>query len=178
MKETIQKTKEYLDYLEEHYNNVQEAWAILQKTGDGKPFAFLYDDAKFWALDKMVKEHDFSKLSNEEFVPYRKYFYPTENEKKEENPLFSQREIEFDSAWENHKKNNDHHWENWTKDKGMCLELCVVHNVLDWMAMGMKFNDTARDFYEKQKAKGKIEIPKWAEELMYEIFNAVYGPKK
>ena len=27
MQELIQKTREYLDYVERHYNNVQKAWA-------------------------------------------------------------------------------------------------------------------------------------------------------
>ena len=30
MEEEIKKTKEYLDYLQEHYDNVQKAWDIIQ----------------------------------------------------------------------------------------------------------------------------------------------------
>ena len=44
--------------------------------------------------------------------------------------------------------------------------------VLDWMAMGYKFGDTAQEYYEKNKEK--IELPDWAIEFIYEIFRRVY----
>ena len=43
--EIIQKTREYLDYLEEHYNNVQKAWKIIQDKCKDMPF--IYDDFQF-----------------------------------------------------------------------------------------------------------------------------------
>ena len=45
-------------------------------------------------------------------------------------------------------------------------------NVVDWVAMGIKFNDTAKSYYEKNKHE--IELPDWAIELMYEIFDCIY----
>ena len=36
MQELIQKTREYLDYVERHYNNVQKAWAELNEKCKGK----------------------------------------------------------------------------------------------------------------------------------------------
>lgn len=171
MIETINKTREYLNYLEEHYNNVQEAWKIIQNkcNGKGKLFPFLYDDFKFYILDKMIKEHDISKLSQEEFIPYRKSFFATESEDKEAAGKG------FEKAWQHHKKENTHHWENWTNSNNgdIYQELDLIHNICDWMAMGIKFNDTAREFYKKNK--DKIKIPEWAEKLMFEIFDCVYG---
>ena len=72
------------------------------------------------------------------------------------------------------QKKYEHHWENWAeKEGGILSSLPVVHNVCDWMAMGTKFNDTAKEYYEKNKEK--MKIPKWAESVMYEIFECVYG---
>ena len=171
MIEQIKKTREYLDYLEEHYNNVQEAWKLIKEKC--KDMNFIYDDFKYWSLEESIKNHDESKLSVEEFVPYRKFFHPINKEEKDKKA--------FDAAWENHKKMNRHHWENWTqidkreKDKKgiiSTVELDVVENVVDWVAMSIKFGGTAQEFYEKNKKE--IKIPEWAEKFMYAIFSRIY----
>lgn len=48
-----------------------------------------------------------------------------------------------------------------------------VHMILDWMAMGMKFGDTAQQYYESNKSR--IHLPEYAEEFMYEIFSRING---
>ena len=103
MKELIQKTREYLDYIEEHYDNVQKAWALLQDKC--RDFDFVSDEQLFAVIDEKIKHHDESKLSAEEFTQYRQKFYPTSYETKNKKL--------FDRAWEHHKRYNDHHWQNW-----------------------------------------------------------------
>ena len=172
MIEEIKKTREYLDYLEGHYLNVQKSWDIIQEKCQDKTFDFLCDDFKYFTLDADIKAHDRSKLSTAEFVPYRRKFYPTDFEKENHKDIIDGC---FKEAWEHHKLNNNHHWEHWTKyanpghypnDTGY-----VIHNLCDWMAMGMKFGDTAESYYEKNK--DTIQIPKWAEEFMWEIFGCL-----
>ena len=51
-------------------------------------------------------------------------------------------------------------------------ELSLIHNIVDWVAMGFEFDDTAKDYYEKNK--DKIQLPDWAIKLMYEIFDCIY----
>lgn len=165
MKEKIYKFREYLDYIEEHYENVQKSWKLLQEKC--KHMNFIYDDSLFFELDAAIKAHDLSKLSSSEFTQYRQFFFPCKNEVK--NKLL------FNEAWEHHKINNDHHWQMWTEDdygSNSKRELALVHNVVDWMAMGLKFGDTAKDYYEKNKEN--IHFPEWAIELMYEIFDLIY----
>ena len=91
-----------------------------------------------------VTVHDKSKFSEEEFEPYRKNFFPINVEEKENN------KEDFEKAWEHHWKNNDHHWQAREKTKtlnrGACWEM-----ILDWMAMGMKFNDKCWEYYEQHK---------------------------
>lgn len=162
MIDKIRETRKYLDYLEEHYNNVQKAWELLQDKC--KDMFFISDDYTYIVLDKCIKEHDESKLSAEEFVQYRMYFFPV-NEKEKENAC-------FDDAWENHKKLNSHHWEHWTKQsKHTYSEIFLIHNIIDWVAMGFKFGDTAQSYYEKNKKE--IQFPDWAEKLAYEIFERI-----
>ena len=43
--------------------------------------------------------------------------------------------------------------------------------VLDWMAMGYHFKNTAKSYYEKNKSK--INLPPWADEFVNEIFDAL-----
>lgn len=166
MKEKIQKFRDYLDYVERHYDNVQKAWKVLQEQcGDMR---FIYDDYVFNCIDSNVKNHDLSKLSQEEFTQYQQFFYPTTDEVKSKDLM--------KTAWNNHLQKNPHHWQHWTcKTYGNPYEceIYFIENIIDWMAMGYEFNDTAKDYYEKNKAE--IILPKWCVELMYKIFDKVYS---
>lgn len=168
MLEIIKKTREYIDYIEEHYLNVQKAWEIIQDKCKG--MRFLQDDFVFFGLDTAVKKHDISKFTKEEFIPYRDKFFPVEgivvNSKS------------FELAWEHHKEKNDHHWQTWTelvKDEttlaATYADIYIVHMIVDWVAMGMKFGDTAEQYYETNK--DNINIPKKYEKFMYEIFEKI-----
>jgi len=167
MLETIQKTRAYLAYIEEHYDSVQTAWNHLQKVC--KDMEFVTDPVVYRILDSRVKLHDLSKLSVEEFVPYRRKFFPTEWEEGEKiSPKV------FNAAWEHHKEHNRHHWQTWTKiDSNDSYEwkMGCVHMILDWMAMSYKFGGTAQKYYEDNKRK--IKLPDYAVKFMYEIFERI-----
>lgn len=160
----IQATRQYLDYVERHILNVQKAWDLIQEKCKGKGFKFLYDDCYWYAINADVKHHDRSKLSAAEFTQYRQWFFPVEGEQKDYEL--------FNAAWEHHKANNDHHWQNWTQKKSYDDEVFVVMMVIDWVAMGFEFGDTAQEYYEKNK--DKIDLPEWAVKFMYEIFECIY----
>lgn len=163
MIELIKKTREYLDYLEEHYNNVQSAWRILQS--ECKDMRFISDDYYFGMINMDVLNHDKSKLSAEEFTQYRQFFFTADSEKKDK--------ALFNSAWEHHKLNNMHHWQTWSASElhYSFWEMAIVHNVIDWMAMGMKFGDSAKSYYEANK--DEIDLPDNAIAFMYEIFDRI-----
>ena len=149
----IKKSREYLDYVDEHIENVRQAFGELTKLCDG--MWWVGDDYAWHTLRRQVIEHDISKLSKEEFVQYRDSFYPICDEDKNNSC--------FDEAWENHKRKNKHHHES-LKDL-----LDVVHMVVDWTAMGYKFGDTAREYYEKNKEK--ISLSTEQKQTMFEIFD-------
>ena len=162
--ELIDKTREYLDYIENHVVNVARAWNELQ--AKCKDLRFIYDDYVFHSIDSAVQEHDLSKLSEEEFIEYRRCFYPCGDEPK----------MKLGKSWEHHKEHNPHHWENWTADETVYLnpfewEVHCVHMVVDWMAMGYHFNDTAQEYYEKHK--DNIKLPDHVVSLIYEIFEKI-----
>ena len=165
--QVIQKQREYLDYIERHYRNVQRAWQIVQERCKDMPL--IANDASFHALDDAIRRHDFSKLSPEEFEPYRRQFYPTPHEDGGLNRPFK-------AAWEHHQKHNAHHWQNWTRatyapPRGW-IDPCL-HMIIDWIAMAYELGGTARTYFEENKEK--IPIPWYAMDFMNEIFDRVYG---
>jgi len=166
VKAKIAKTREYLDYFERHYDNVQMAWALINEKCQNKGFRFMSDDFVWYTIDSDVKLHDESKLSEYEFTQYRNWFFPADNEIKDERGYLS--------AWEHHKRNNAHHWQNWTETQSAnpYADAYLVMNIVDWVAMGFEFGDTAKSYYEKNQAK--IELPQWAIALMYKIFDCIY----
>ena len=166
MIDKINKFREYLDYIEEHYNNVQKAWKLINKKCKKSGLRFMYDDFVWHLIDSEIKIHDESKLSEKEFTQYRKHFFPCEGEVKNKES--------FASAWEHHKLQNDHHWQTWVeKYKNFpYADAYLVMNIVDWVAMGFKNEETAKNYYEKNK--DNINLPEWAVELMYKIFDYIY----
>ena len=171
MKDALNSIRKYCDYVEDHIDNVNKAWKLVQdKCQD---LDFMKDQDMVTILHSAIKKHDFTKLSQAEFLPYVMRFYPSEVLKEANSRDCSL----FELAWEHHKLFNFHHWQTWTKFKNIKTQkLNCIHMVIDWVAMGFKFNDTAREYYEKNK--NEIELPDWAEKLCYEIFDKVYGEKK
>ena len=151
----IETSRKYLDYLEEHINNVEKAYyEVITKC---KNHPLLKDKVFYNTLLNDVMNHDLSKFSKEEFTQYRDYFYPIGDKL---SPLV---EKEFKLAWGNHLKNNSHHHETLKNN------VDVMHMVIDWTAMSYKFGDTAQKYYESNK--DTIKLSRENEELLYEIFN-------
>lgn len=163
---TIDKTQAYLDYVENHIRNVEKAWEVIKVAC--KDMEFITDDKMFEKLNEEVGLHDISKMSEKEFVQYRKNFYPVEDSEKS-------KEL-FDAAWENHKKENPHHWQNWvekakTSDDPNEWKINCVHMIIDWMAMGYNFGDTAESYYEGNK--DDIYIPEYGIDYIKQIFERI-----
>ena len=173
MKKEI-KERQYKKYINEHLEYIDKAFEEMVMCPD---MAWIGWETGLHAdLYDQIKVHDESKWSVEEFEPYRKNFYPINDEEKALN------EEDFETAWKHHYRNNRHHWEcrqydecpngKLTKEQQIdCLE-----NVIDWMAMGYKFNDRPYQFYEKNK--DKISLPEaernFIEKVIYEGVDKKY----
>ena len=139
----IDATRKYLDYLEEHLDNVAKAFSELSEACNGKE-QWVGDDFTWWAFKAEVEAHDLSKFGKEEFVQYRDNFFSVCDE--------DQLNSGFDLAWGNHKEKNHHHHESAEH------YMDIVHMVIDWMAMSYKFGGNPRDFYKKTKPRMDIEV--------------------
>lgn len=153
----IQKTSEYMNYIEQHNANVIRAWDELQKALSdiellNKP------DIKV-AMNWRVRNHDDSKILVEEFLPYRQHFYPIPGENVASEA--------FQKAWEIHYSRNDHHWQYWIDGDGFVSDytmderICAcLEMICDWQAMGYVFGDDAPTYYSKHKTEMRID-PNW-----------------
>ena len=170
------KEKQYLKYIENHKNNVVDAFYDLVMCPDMDWFDWepIHVD-----LYERVLKHDDSKYLVEEFDAYRKQYYPVNEEEKILNADM------FEKAWEHHWKSNRHHWQARQNDINRQDELTkeelldCLENIIDWMAMGYVYNDRPYQFYEKNK--DKIILPKaqrdFMEKVIYEGIDKRYVTK-
>lgn len=120
----------YLDYLQEHIDNVNKCYELLT------------DECLDWV-------HDESKYSDEEFLPYAHNFYP---ETRPEGMTQEQVDKEYEEAWDHHKKNNPHHWQYW--DGAPIPDVRYIYEmVADWASFAMKEAEPQNllDWYETNK---------------------------
>ena len=149
----IDATREYLNYMEGHLNNVKAAFRNVSKACSG--MGWVEDDHTWHALRAEVMRHDVSKFSKDEFVQYRAAFYGVPGENADAS--------DFDAAWAHHMERNHHHWET------VETEVDVIHMIIDWTAMSYEFGGTAQSYYEDNK--DTIKIDKKRADFMYKIFD-------
>ena len=153
----------YTDYIETHRNNIKHSFSIMKRKCIDILDQYNIDLSK---LESLVDNHDLSKYSDEEFEPYRrKFFLSDEDEAVDEN--------EFEKACLHHYEYNKHHWNYWVGKVQDIPYIYVVEMTLDWIAMGIQFNNTALEYYENNKSK--ITIPENAEKLFYLLVNKYYN---
>lgn len=164
----IRQIRNYCLYIEDHLNRVHAAWRLIQdRCGDLFP---LHDDFLWNEIDCMIREHDLSKFSPEEFIPYQRQFFPAGRAPTAESP-------EFQAAWEHHKAHNPHHWEHWTREnlpeaytnQNVCHCVCMI---ADWVAMGEAGNDSAETYYREHRSR--IALPLWAHQLVITMLERIY----
>jgi len=163
---TLKESKDsYIKYIEEHVENVKKAWKLIEEKCPDILKAF--DGMIVYRIDELIQKHDQSKYSQEEFDAYRQYFFTADKEIKNEEL--------FNKAWEHHKQNNPHHWQIWTVGNFSDYDKYAyfIENMCDWIAMGFKFNDTAKVYYERNKHE--IKLPQYYIDVMYKIFDKVYN---
>ena len=145
--EQTKKEEEYSSYINAHIANVKLVWKVIQDQLVGE---FWLDDFVWHEIDSLIKHHDESKFSLEEFDAYRQYFYPIDNATK--NERF------FNQGWLHHIHNNPHHWEYWiipgVKNNVLPMHFVFAFEMLcDWCAMSVKFRNKPSEWYNDNKPK-------------------------
>ena len=146
---SVELTKqEYLEHLNKHIYLVSLAWQTIQEK---LLQTNLLTKEEHHKVSELIKVHDASKLSDEEFMPYARYFYPHEDLDKE------QVKKEFKQAVMHHKNHNLHHYETLSKYVGPDYRCYIIEMVCDYIAMGWEFNNYLFEYYESNK--DKIVLP-------------------
>ena len=123
--------KEYLEYINAHKERVEKFASWLE---ENCPEVFEGVDIDvFWDL---IKEHDESKFSEEEFEPYAQRWHGD----KKKTP-------EYEAAWEHHWMNNEHHPEYWLGED--MPYIYILEMLCDWGSFSIASGDMKElsDFY-------------------------------
>ena len=123
--------KEYKDYIIAHKKRVEKFASWLE---ENCPEVFEGVDLDvFWDL---IKEHDESKFSEEEFEPYAQRWH---GDKK--------KTFEYDQAWKHHWMNNEHHPEFWLGED--MPYIYILEMICDWGSFSIDKGDLKElsDFY-------------------------------
>lgn len=164
---TVEEAKDkYLEYLEGHIGNVQEALNILINLD----IPFINDNKN--ELLSIVSNHDASKYEEPEWSAYLHHFYPTSDEES----LMTE---EFEEACKHHIKANAHHWDYWVDEDNKLIDnideheykLYTVERLCDHMAMSIQNNNKPSDWYYANKEH--IVMPDYGYELYEEMLSKI-----
>ena len=165
-----ESANEYTKYIDEHIANIKKAFneyapvlcslLVMYDNGytskdDLHNDPSVYDEINqlYIQLSKQIQSHDLSKYSAEEFGLYRRKFYKADGEEELSD-------YEFNKAWLHHIHNNLHHPEYYiyTDYDNHCETMVyempnryIAEMILDWIAMGYKFNDKVYNYWKKER---------------------------
>lgn len=157
--------EKYKQYVLTHKANV-EKFASWLKTNCPEVF----EGVSLSAFDDVIKEHDESKFSEEEFEPYANFWY-NDNEHYDYDPA-------YEAAWEHHWMTNEHHPEHWF---GEDMPLIYILEMLcDWGSFSIAkgnlrelityYYEDARDDDEKNLSDATKEI---IEDILTKLENII-----
>lgn len=150
LKTIEQQSDLYKQYIDEHIKNVEKAYLAFKKNGNCIALIQKYNGTIMDILRTVsnnIHIHDQTKYDEEEFDPYRRYFYPIDDKEKEDA------KEDFDRAWRHHYMSNPHHPEHWAigKDVRKMPLHYIIEMICDWQAMSYKFNNKISKWYEENK---------------------------
>ena len=150
--------KEYLEYVNAHKERVEKfaVWLL-----DNCPELFEgVDKDDFWDL---IKEHDESKFSEEEFEPYAQKWFGD-----------GKKTFEYEEAWKHHWMNNEHHPEYWLGED--MPYIYILEMICDWGSFSIASGDMGElsDFYyNKAKADPEKNLSEATQEIIEDILERI-----
>ena len=126
--------EEYRTYVVEHKQRVKQYADWLKEN-----LPELFDNIDIDDFDSLIREHDDSKFSEEEFEPYAQHFYGSKDN-----------DFEFEQAWEHHWMNNEHHPEYWNGND--MPYIYILEMICDWGSFGIQKGDYKEliDYYNEE----------------------------
>ena len=152
--EIEKKIQEYKDYIEEHRANVKKAWNYIKELNNP------YIQNNIDIISENIENHDLDKYQDDLFEPYRKKYFPINDE--ESNEMIDT----IQDVFKIHYSRNPHHWEYWLDEDGDLDELkhndeeidndimiAYIEMLCDWCSFGLKQDNPkeVRDWYISHK---------------------------
>lgn len=160
----------YNNYLDEHIANVGKAyWWIKEHMP--RAVEDITDDEEF----AILKCHDESKYTCEEYDAYDEYFYG-----KDKTPEV---EKEFDYAWLHHIHNNPHHWQYWVlinDEAYVGMEILdmpyyrIIEMICDWWSFSWKTGNLY-EIFDWYKKHNNMKLSPRTKEIVENVLDMIAG---
>ena len=150
--------KEYLEYINSHKARVEEFADWLKKN-----CLELFEGVDIDVFDDLIKEHDESKFSEEEFEPYAQKWHGD-----------GIKTPEYEAAWEHHWMNNEHHPEYWLGED--MPYIYILEMICDWGSFSIASGDMKElsDFYyNKAKNDPEKNLSDATQEIIEDILSRI-----
>ena len=134
-------------YQEEYKNYIIEHRARVAKFADWlkENLPSVFEGIDMELFDEMIRDHDESKFSEEEFEPYAQKFYKQDAYGKPLSYIPG-----WEEAWKHHYMNNEHHPEFWLGED--MPYIYILEMLCDWGSFSIDKGDLKElsDFYFNQ----------------------------
>ena len=150
--------KEYQEYVIAHQGRVCKfADWLIENCPD------LFDAVDFGLFRDLIKEHDESKFSEEEFEPYAQKWFGN-----------GEKSLEYEEAWKHHWMNNEHHPEYWLGED--MPYIYILEMICDWGSFSIDKGDMKElsDFYyNKAKEDPEKMLSEATQEIIEDILSRI-----
>ena len=152
--------KEYFEYINAHKERVTKFASWLE---ENCPEVFEGVDLDvFWDL---IKEHDESKFSEEEFEPYAQRWHGDGKET-----------FEYEEAWKHHWMNNEHHPEYWLGED--MPYIYILEMLCDWGSFSIDkgdFGELSDFYYNKAQEDPEKDLSEATKEIIEDLLIKING---
>jgi hypothetical protein len=155
--------KEYKEYVDAHKERVEKFASWLKENCPE-----VFDGVPLDVFDDLIKEHDESKYSEEEFEPYAQKWFGD-----------GEKSFEYEEAWKHHWLYNEHHPEHWLGED--MPYIYILEMICDWGSFSIDKGDLKElsDFYfNKAKDDPEKDLSEATKEIIEDLLvkiNAAAG---
>lgn len=145
-------------YIEEHKANVSKFASWLKEN-----LPELFEEIDVELFDDMIREHDDSKFSEEEFEPYAQHFFGDKKNK-----------LEFEEAWKHHWMHNEHHPEFWLGED--MPYVYILEMLCDWGSFSIKagnMRELSEFYFNKAKDDEEKMLSDATKEIIEDILSKI-----
>ena len=162
-------SQEYSEYIVQHKDNVRKGFEWLKQY-----LPDIFDEDLLSDIEANILNHDESKMNNDEYDAYDKYFYGNRSYEVVQN---------FNYAWLQHIHKNPHHWQHWIlinddSELGIiALEIpfnYIIEMICDWWSFSWRSGNLYEIFDWYAKHRDKIQMNVISRKIVEDILNKIH----